>query len=201
MPTAAEMERKYRVTKQTLSMHCDLRDRYSRWAVTLDLLVLLGSAVFCATRFAGDDLFTWLGLEPKATRLSLGAAATVSFVASLVALRVDWKGRAAVHREAAGRWSTTLAMFREARATDGTWPDEKAVWLSDSYWQCAHSAAPVPERLFASLKARHLAKVEASRLQDSAPGCPAWWARFLIAVRGAWRALCAVWARRQDPTR
>ena len=52
-----EIDRQYRVLRQTLGIHSILRDEYSRKSKLSEILLLLCSVIFCATTFASDELF------------------------------------------------------------------------------------------------------------------------------------------------
>src|SRR6266478_792985 len=146
-----ELDREFRVLGQTLSMHTTLRDRYARRALTVDLLLLACSVVFCASAFASDAALSHFRATPDQVRLVLRAFSVLAFMLSILSLRIDWKGRSACHGAAASRMSSAVASFSKHRGIDGAWP---------------------PESSFVKLKARHLRKVELSRMLSLNPGCP-----------------------------
>jgi len=96
-----ELGRKFRVLDQTLSMHTMLRDRHARRALLVDVLLLACSVVFCASAFASDQVLAFLGDSPDRVRYLLKAFAVITFMLSVLSLRIDWKGIAAAHRQAA----------------------------------------------------------------------------------------------------
>ena len=194
--TAKELSRQFRVLSQMLSMHAVLRDRYSRRALFIDILLLGCSVVFCATTFARDDLFIQLGLSPNNIRYLLGTASVIAFFASLVTLRADWKGKAACHREAVQKLGTLHSKFREFRQSDGSWPQDQMPGLHHAYWEAMNNTVEIPDRLFVHLKTRHLRKVEISRMSDSAPGCPLFLLRLILLKRSISTAF-----RKTEPTK
>ena len=133
---------------------------------------MLASVGFCATTFAGDDLYAVLRLNSENARLSLGVLSVVAFGASILLLTLDWKGEAARHADAAVRWSGVVALFRQPRRGDGSWPEGCVEELHRAYWEAAHTSVDIPDRRFGKLKARYLMKVEMSRRLDSHPGAP-----------------------------
>ena len=106
-----ELARKFRVLDQTLSMHTTLRDRYARRALLVDALLLACSVVFCASAFASDQVLALLGGSPDRVRYFLKAFSIITFMLSVLSLRVDWKGIAAAHRQAGEKMSGALAVF------------------------------------------------------------------------------------------
>jgi hypothetical protein len=194
--SAKELSRQFRVLSQMLSMHAVLRDRYSRRALLIDILLLGCSVVFCATTFARDDLFIQLGMSPNNIRYLLGIASVIAFFASLVTLRADWKGKAACHREAFQKLGTVHSKFREFRQSDGLWPQDHMPELHHAYWEAMNNTVEIPDRLFVRLKNRHLKKVEISRISNSAPGCPLFLLRLILLKRSISRAFS-----KREPTK
>ena len=182
-----ELSRKFRVLDQTLSMHATLRDRYARRALTVDLLLLMCSVTFVATAFASDSALSHFGLSPDQIRFLLRIFSVLAFMLSILSLRIDWKGKSATHRDAAAKMSRAAASFRKLRRADGTWPDECAAELDAIYSEAMLNSVPVPDASFVNLKARHLRKVELSRMLDSNPGCPVALLRLVLLWRSVRR--------------
>ncbi len=189
--STGELNRQYRVLNQTLSMHSMLGDRYARRALLLDVILLACSVIFCATTFARDSVLTLVGVSAYSARTLLGIASVTAFFASLVALRVDWKGKTARHRDAVQKLTHAMELFRRLRTDDGAWPLERGDELNRAYWDAINNVVEVPSSLFVSLKARHVRKVQLSKMLDSAPGSPVLVLRLILlgrAVKKAWRA-------------
>jgi len=184
-----ELTRQFRILKQMLSMHAMLRDRYFRCALLIDILLLASSVVFCATTFARDGVFSYLGLSPTNVRYILGIASIVAFFASLVALRSDWKGKGASHRDAVQKLGKVLSTCRECQQEDGSWPQDCMSDLHRAYWDAMNNIIEVPDRLFVTLKTRHLKKVELSKMSDLNPGCPVFVLRIILFFKGVARAV------------
>jgi hypothetical protein len=175
-----ELQRQFRVLDQMLSMHNTLSNRFSTLSLILDISLLSCAVVFCATTFIGDDFFAALSLTPHRIKIMLGMISVLAFLASIVSLRVDWKGKHASHKEASQKLAIVLARYRELRSESGEWPLEKSSELNQKYWAVMSNIPTIPERSFAALKAKHLRKVEISRLLDSHPGCPLFLLRFFL---------------------
>ena len=184
-----ETERQYRVLQQTLSAHAALRDRYTVKAKTAEVVLLICAVIFCATTFVGDAFYADLGISPQAGKLGVEFASVLAFASSLAILVVNWKGSAARHDEAAEKWVSALEEFRKRRRADGSWSGEDRAALNATYWEAARNSTAIPERSFNRLKARHLRKVEVSKLISKYPGCPRVVLMLMIRARDTGRAL------------
>ena len=194
-----ELSRQFRVLRQTLSMHTMLRDRYTRLALIIDILFLACSVTFCATTFARGDVFAQIGLSLKNIRFILGVASIVAFFASLVALRVDWKGKAARHRDAVQKLTNVLSLFRARQQEDGSWPEDRSTDLHRTYWEAMNNIIEVPDRPFVRLKVRYLRKVELSKMSDSASGCPLFVLRLILLIRSTLKAFRKIRETGKEP--
>lgn len=178
-----ELARKFRVLNQTLSMHSALRDRYADRALLLDVLLLTCSVMFCATAFATDAALSHFGLSPDQVRYLLRIFSVIAFALSILSLRFDWKGKSAMHRDAASKMSRALAQFRKFRMPDGSWAEERSAELDAAYSEAMQNSTPIPDKAFVKLKALHLRKVELSKMLDSNPGCPVFALRLILLFR------------------
>jgi len=163
-----------------LSMHNILSVRFSTFSMLLDISLLICAVVFCTTTFVSDDFFAALNLTPQRIKFILGAISVLAFLSSIISLRVDWKGKQARHKEASQKIAIILSRYKELRNESGAWPSEKSGELNQNYWAVLNNTPNIPDRFFASLKAKHIRKVEISRLLDSYPGCPVFLLRFLL---------------------
>jgi len=178
-----ELTRQFRVLRQTLSMHTMLKDRYKKLAVTIDIILLACAVVFCVTTFASDDVFSLMGLSAENVSFVLGVASILAFFVSLVTLRVGWKGKAALHREAEQKLTNALQLFRELHRDDGTWPQDRSSNLHRAYWEAMKNTIDIPEKKFVGLKSRHLRKVQISKMLDDLHGCPVFILRLILLYR------------------
>lgn len=172
-PTHAEINRQFRVLRQTLDVHSFIRDRCVLWARLIQAALLLCSVVLCATTFASDDLYRWLGLEPADGRNTQGVVSVVTFAVTVLLLCVDLQGRAARENAAVERWSWVLKEFRQVQPEQGQeWPIVHRQRLHDAYWAADRESIKIPGSTFVRYKAKHLRKVEVSMLSGRYPGCP-----------------------------
>ncbi len=180
-----ELSRQYRLLSQMLTFHATLRDRYLKRSAGLDIVLLICSTIFCATSFANDDIFNWLGFTPPSARNFLRVIAVAAFMTSVISLRVDWRGKAARHSDANKRLSASMALFRESRTGENKWLEEKKEALNSSYWGTMNSIVEIPDRQFAKLKAKHLRKINVSKALDDYPGCPASVISIILSAKAA----------------
>jgi hypothetical protein len=166
-----------------VDMHSRLRDVYASRALALDVIILAGSVVFAAMTFADLDSLAELGFEPLFTQNALRFTSIGLFFASVAALRVDWKGVAQSHADAARRLAGLVAEYREARLPDGSWPEGNEHALHDRYSDVMNSIVPIPTRVFPRLKADYLRAKEVSRMVDANPGLPHWVAALKVRYR------------------
>jgi hypothetical protein len=119
-----EIERQYRVLRQTLSIHAKLRDRYRFKANIVDGFLLIASVVFCATTFASDELYRKIGLASDDGKFILGVASIIAFCCSLLLLISNWREKSIQHRDAAQKWSEVLSQYRSKRTDAKQWPKD-----------------------------------------------------------------------------
>ena len=190
VPTSAEIERQYRLVRLMLDAHSMLKDRYTALGMAAQVGLLFCSVVFCATTFASDDLYSWLGTKPTDGRYIRGAASVVSFFFSLVLLVADFKGKAALHGAALERWSRANAEFRKCQQAEGNeWPEPVRAHLSDAYWAADKESVKIRPKHFLRLKSAHLRKVEVSKLKSRHPGCPIIVLTLVFRARDSWAAI------------
>ena len=170
--SAKEIDRQYRVARQTLGIHGLLRDRLALKSRIAQIVLLLASVIFCAATFAADDLYRTLGLSPATAHIGLGLASILAFAFSVTLLVVNWKEAWADHREAARRWSHVVQTFRTLRDDDRAWPENARDQLNAEYWEAARTTVVIPENRFNSLKRRYLRKVAISEMSSTYPACP-----------------------------
>jgi hypothetical protein len=181
--SANEIARQYRVLKQTLSMHSDLRDEFMLKSRVAEIVILVCSAILCSVTFASDDFYRSLGMVPEQGRVVTGIASVAAFAFSLALIVLGWNREAAQHAEAAKRWSDVLERFRATRLEDMSWPSQVWAELSGLYWQADKFSVDIPGRRFNALKAQYLRKVLISRLKSKYPGAPRFILWLLIRIR------------------
>jgi hypothetical protein len=181
--TRKEFDRQRRVTDQSLTQHSFLAGRLRRRQKTLTLAILLGSLLATALAFAGEDHRLDMGLADASLPTWAGVVSTVVFGLALVDLLARWASQAGRHEDAAQRLAVLKGQQRTA-TLNGDIVASGGLDLSAEYWDVMNSIEPVPEADFVALKARHLRKVAASMLLDSAPGAPAWRVRWKVRRTG-----------------
>jgi hypothetical protein len=180
-----ELQRQFRLLNQTISMHSLLRDKYKRRALILDIMLLICSIIFCATTFAGNELYSFFSISVANGKIVLGLASIIAFMAAIISLRVDWKGISAKHEDAVNKLSISLRLFRQYKNEDETWPDNISEQLNSSYWESMNNIVKIPDKYFNVLKVKHLRKVEISKLSDNLTGCPI----FVIKILVLWESI------------
>ena len=184
-----EIERQYRVLRQTLEMHSMLYEEYRLKATFSKILLLFCSVIFCATAFASDQLYLTLNLTPEISRIILGIASVLAFCFSPILFILDWQGKSVQHKDAIEKWSNVLKEFRKRRKDNKTWSEYDSNILSEAYWEADRNTVIIPNRRFNGLKSRYLRKVEMSKLKSSYPACPRLFIFFIIIFRDTWCAI------------
>ena len=93
-----EVDRVLRVSDMLVTAHANLRERFARRALILDLTVLGVSVWLTAVIFVEPRLnikLTPFHLDPN---IWVGLLGVFAFFLSIVQLRVDWKGRSDAHK-------------------------------------------------------------------------------------------------------
>lgn len=182
-----EISRRYRVAKQTLAMHCDLRDHFARVGLSLEMFFMVFAAITAATTFANDDLYLFFFADPGNGRLIIGLLSVLAFAGSLVLLLLNPRGESSKHGQAADRWTVLVLEFRERRSEEGAWAESDSRQLSCEYARVCDICVRIPDRKFNKLKSRYLQKVEISKLKDKHSGCPI----MILRLACRWRDTCA----------
>lgn len=165
----ADYNRRLRRIDMMITAHSVLRDRRRLWARLLTLGILALSILGLALAFTGDREVTVLGVSAR-LQVWVGSISAAIFFLALVDLQVDWKGSARSHAEAFDRLAELKAKFMGAEVDDAG--AESEVDLRQEYERSMAVIVPLSDRKFVRLKARHLRKVEVSRLLDTHPGTP-----------------------------
>jgi len=164
-----ELKRIRRTADMLSTAHANLRERFHRRAVSLDLAVLglstwLTSVVFVEPRIGVKltpgklDSEIWVGL--------LGVA---TFFLSVVQLRVDWKGRSDAHRRTLDLYADVKRECGYLLASDGALRREGCGSVLAKYEMATDVGTPLEERDFLAQKRKHLQKIAISRFLDDHP--------------------------------
>jgi hypothetical protein len=170
-----EIGRRFRVVDMMLTAHSVLRDRYAIRARVIEITFLGVSTILVAATFIDPAVLKDAGVDVGAARNILGVASITVFLLSLIQWHVDWKERAGAHHRACSTLGNLKAQCRALKTDFSIDADGAEVaarkWFDDM--DGAMKGLPaIPDKEFNALKARHLRKVEVSRLLDSYPGTP-----------------------------
>lgn len=166
-PTTSEIKRIKRVADQTCSAHARLRDVYAAWATIFDTVVLCAAAWTTALALC-DPVFaarlTPLHWSPV---FWIGLLSIATFIATLVQLKLDLRGKSDAHRRAFDAQTEIkhAANDAEQHPDDG----ERAAAVRAKVALAAGVGVSIPERQFLRQKAIHLRKVAISRILDDRP--------------------------------
>ena len=163
-----ELERIARVSDMLCTSHANLRDRYSRRALLLDLTILGLSSWLVALAFVAPKInvaLTPFGWDPQ---VWVGVLGIGVFFLSIVQLKTDWKGRSDAHKRTLDIYAEVK---REARYLIAAGTLEEAAWrrVLSRYDMASAVGMEIPEKDFLRQKRRHRIKVEVSRYLDEHP--------------------------------
>ncbi|MFZ2147697.1 MAG: hypothetical protein WAV28_10810 [Sedimentisphaerales bacterium] len=184
-----ENERQYRVLDQMLTMHARLRDRYSRRALFINIMLLVSAVALNTFVFAGEDVFRLLGIAPGHARIAIGVISVLLLVIALVEYKVNWAGLSKRHEDAADRLACLKGKYRTdyaSRQKTGALPSEQ---LGREYALTMEILSPIPDRLFNKLKGYCLFKRLVSEEISKNPKVPALLIKFRFRVQGIWAFL------------
>jgi len=175
-----ELQRMQRVTDQSITAHSILRDRYSRRALLIDILMLVASALVAVGTFTGGDTLQILARGYDHPKVILGLISVGVFVLSLIQFKVGWKERASAHAEATRALYQIKSGIRRTRSLTSPVPPHQFEVLAAQYNTTNGNVASIPESHFVAFKARHKRKVRISKTLDRYPhAClPCLWLRF-----------------------
>jgi len=166
------LQKTYETIDQMVTMHAILHDHNHRLALIFDILLLCTSTVLCATVFLDPSLLTRHNISSDTSKLLIGICSIITFLISLISLRVNWKQRGDRHAQARDTLSRLKLEGRQLLKSES---EDKQKKVSE-YLKICHitmSSLPViPENQFHKLKAAHKRKVEFSKFIDIYPRMP-----------------------------
>jgi hypothetical protein len=165
--TIAELRRIRRVADQSCSAHARLRDRYSLCATMLDTVVLCASAWVAAVALIDPKYAAYLTPPGIVPGLWIGLLSIAAFIATLVQLKLDFKGRSDAHRRA----FEAQTEIKFAAGDAERYPEDETR-VASVYAKLALAAGvgvSIPESESLPQKAGHLRKVQVSKLLDKRP--------------------------------
>lgn len=174
-----EIKHHYRVTDMLLTAHSVLRDRYNKYALVTDILLLFVSIVLCASTFIDPAISLKLGLGRDTLQIIFGICSIIIFFISLVVQRVDWKQKSERHNQAV---DALIRMKNDCRELIKSGDEASKEEVKRQCQICAWTLGTlpkIPDNQFVRLKAIHKRKVELSKLIDENPGCNV----FILSIR------------------
>lgn len=169
-----------RVIDQMITMHADLRDRAARRGRGLTVGILIASTISAVLAFSGTEEKIRLLMFEASSSVWLGVLGTAVFIASLIDLVLNHRGVADQHSNAVGRLSELKLEYGSFSQAPAEEKHQALKYLQQRYSEVMSTIAPIPEAEFNRLKAKHLRKVEISKILSKFPG---------ESVRGAERRL------------
>jgi hypothetical protein len=170
-----------RVSDMLCTAHAGLGDKYARWALWLDIIILGSSTWLVALVFVEpriNVILTPLGLDPQ---IWIGTLGILTFFLTVLGMKTDWNGKSDAHH-------LSLSMYARIKRecghllSSGAGPTEYQR-LFDRYDLVNEVAAHVPEQEFLRQKKRHKTKIVISKHLDSHPGASILLTRFRLWYR------------------
>jgi hypothetical protein len=178
-----EVDRVLRVSDMLVTAHANLRERFARRALILDLTVLAVSVWLTAVIFVEPRLnikLTPFHLDPN---IWVGLLGVFAFFLSIVQLRVDWKGRSDAHKRSFDLYWEVKNQCRFLLAGGGPLKHEACQHALTMFELASDVGCQIPENEFLKQKRNHLRKVAMSRHLDRHPATSLtllrikmWWA-------------------------
>jgi hypothetical protein len=171
-----------------VSAHSLLRERYSFWAMLIDVLVIVLSGWLSALSLAPDDFLKIINPIEMKSQYVVGVMGVFTFCLSLIQLQLNLKGQGEAHDNAAKE----LSEVKDDIATSLISPqsDERELdTLLRSYSDACKVIAKIPESKFLMAKAHHKRKVEISKYLDSHPYAYVPLLRFKLWIRDNVRSI------------
>lgn len=174
----AKLKKDLRVVDQVISMQATLRSTANLLSVGLTLLVTAASVIGIAFAFTSNsDVVRVLGVEKSRTEW-LGLLAVVTFLVSISDLAYPRRSAANRRHQAVGE---LFALKRELGDALQQAPSQSRIDdLHSRYIETMTRMPPIPDPLFNILKARHLRKIEISKMLSAHPGMSSFRARRLV---------------------
>jgi len=180
-----EIERIFRVSDMLVTAHANLREKYARRALLLDLAILGISVWLTAVVFIEPRLsfkLTPFNLDPQ---VWVGLLGVLTLFLSILQLRVDWKGRSDAHRRSLDLYAEVKNECRYLLSSDGGLTREACQHALAMFELSSDVGRPIPESEFLRQKRKHLQKVEMSRYLDTHPGASLMAMKFRMYRRGS----------------
>lgn len=178
-----ELQRIKHVSDMLASGYSVLRDRASHKALLLDMAVLGASVWLTALAFVDPQIESVLTPANVVPKIWIGILGVVTFVLSLVQLKVDWKGKAEAYSRACRLYSSIKMESGYVLSNDSQISSEAAARLLERYSSAGEICVPLPECQFLKIKRLHKTKVAISKYLDKYPNASI----VLLKIRMWWR--------------
>jgi hypothetical protein len=170
-----EIDRMFKITDQMATCHSVLRDRYHRYSLIAEIVVLVGSATLTSLAFLDSAALKAIVPSQVPPPILLAVAGLVTFVASIVQLKVDWGGKSALHAKAAEFvFDLKNELGRIHLVNSQAERDALFVPVRAKYEMIGKLTPPIPDAQFLLLKRLHCLKIEVSRRISRHPGTWPW---------------------------
>lgn len=178
-----EIERIRKVSDMLCSGHSHLRDRFARFALLSDVIVLGSSTWLLALTFVADTTAQVLTPFEMPPQVWLGILGAMTFFITLVRMKADWRGRSDAHRRTCDMYAEVHRECGYILAKGDRLELSECQRVLARYDMATDVGAALPERYFLSIKKRHKLKIAVSKHLDEHPGTPIvlaklvlWWA-------------------------
>jgi hypothetical protein len=163
-----ELMRVRQVSDMLCTGHAILRDRYARWALSLDLSVLGLSTWLVALAFVDPSINIKLTPWHMSPIIWGGLLSVGVFFLSIIQLKTDWKSRSDAHKR-------TLDLYAEVKREAGyilasaEVDDTTYRRVLSRYDMASAVGIELPESKFLYLKKKHRTKIAISKQLDICP--------------------------------
>lgn len=179
-----EIDRIYRISDMLVTAHANLREKYARRALFLDMGVLTLSAWLTSVVFVEPRLGVKLTPFHFDPQVWIGIISVLTLVLSILQLRVDWKGLSDSHKRSFDLYAEVKNESRRLLSLNSDLTLDLCRGVLTMYELAGNVGAQIPEGEFLKQKRNHLRKVEISRYLDEHPGASLTILRLRLLLRG-----------------
>ena len=163
-------KRQAKVVDMMLTMHSVLATVYHRRAQILEISLVTVSTILVSLTFVDSRILSYLKINPDLAHILIGICSILVFLISIVALIVDWKGKARQHSEAFNILVTLKSEWRDLLTSFNIYDERYKAEFSRKSALILGNLIPIPDSKFNRLKAHHHRKVMLSKMISSHPG-------------------------------
>lgn len=163
-----EANRQFKVIDQMITSHCVLKERFEKKARSLDIAILLISALLVATVFLDSKIILFLNANENLTRFIIGILSIFVLGLTIIQFKVDWKQCSEQHQKAYEVLCIYKPIFRSMRK-DKNLKKEDYEKKAEEFKIAISFICSIPEKQFVALKSKHLKKVLLSKIISRNP--------------------------------